>query len=60
MPRNNKSIIRQVQEQLESFRAYGQSKHEDKLENGGKPTKDKIYSYKTFEDYLRQCCLLGA
>lgn len=56
MARNNKSIIRQTHERLESMKAFGQSKHEDKLRNDGKPAKDKIYSYKTFENYLCHCC----
>lgn len=53
---NRKSIIRQVQEQLQSLAAFGQSKFADKLSNGGKPDKAKIYSYKTFENYLAKCC----
>lgn len=56
MARNNKSIIFQVFEFLKSLCAFGQSKHADKAKNGGKPAREKIYSYGTFGTYLRRCC----
>ena len=31
--------------------AWGQSKHADKARNGGKPARDKIYSYSTMDNY---------
>lgn len=34
------------------MKAYGQSKHADKAANGGKPAIDKIYSYKTMDNYI--------
>lgn len=50
---NKKSLIRQVQERLDSMRAIGQSKHQDKKEG---ITGGKIYSWGTYKAYLQQCC----
>lgn len=49
---HRKSIIRQTVERLQDMAAYGDSKHADKLANGGKPAVDKIYSYETMRNYL--------
>lgn len=35
--------------------AFGCSKHDDKLANGGKPQQDRIYSGQTMSTYMR-CC----
>lgn len=51
-----KSMIRQVSERLHSMAAYGQSKHTDKLGNGGKPAIDKIYSFSTMCNYHQAAC----
>ena len=51
--RNKKSLIRQVQERLDSMLAIGQSKYEDKKLD---LTKRKIYSWSTYKSYLQQCC----
>lgn len=53
---SRKSLIRQVSERLHSFKSYGQSKYEDKQQNGGKPCKDKIYSISTMKAYHESCC----
>lgn len=53
---SRKSLIRQVSERLHSFKAYGQSKYQDKQQNGGKPYKDKIYSVNTMKAYHESCC----
>ena len=45
--KNKKSLIRQVQERLDSMRAIGQSKHQDKKEG---ITKGKIYSWGTYSN----------
>lgn len=55
-----KSIIRQVSERLHSMAAYGQSKHVDKLGNGGKPAIDKIYSHSTMANYHQAACDFAA
>ena len=47
-----KSIVRQAKERLWSMAAWGQSKHSDKLQNGGKPAMDKIYSHSTMDNYV--------
>lgn len=51
--KNKKSLIRQVQERLDSMLAIGQSKHQDKKEG---ITGKKIYSWGTYKAYLQQCC----
>lgn len=48
---HRKSIVRQAIDTLDGFAAYGQSKHADKAANGGRPAKDKIYSYGTMRNY---------
>lgn len=53
---SRKSLIRQISERLHSFKAYGQSKYEDKQNNDGKPCKDKIYSISTMKAYHESCC----
>lgn len=45
------SLIKQVIDRLSSMAAYGQSKHLDKRRNGGKPSLEKIYSYRTMHNY---------
>lgn len=47
-----KSIVRQATERLLSMAAFGESKHADKIANGGKPARDKIYSGKTMDNYI--------
>lgn len=47
-----KSIVRQATERLLSMAAFGESKHRDKIANGGKPARDKIYSGKTMDNYI--------
>ena len=51
--KNKKSLIRQVQERLDSMLAIGESKYEDKKTD---LTKRKIYSWNTYRSYLQQCC----
>ena len=51
--RNKKSLIRQVQERLDSMLAIGESKYQDKKYG---LTKGKIYSWTTYRSYLQQCC----
>lgn len=51
--KNKKSLIRQVQDRLDSILAIGQSKHQDKKEG---ITGGKIYSWGTYKAYLQQCC----
>lgn len=51
--KNKKSLIRQVQERLDSMLAIGQSKHEDKKLD---LIERKIYSWGTYKSYLQQCC----
>lgn len=51
--KNKKSLIRQVQERLDSMLAIGESKYEDKKTD---LTKGKIYSWGTYKAYLQQCC----
>lgn len=51
--KNKKSLIRQVQERLDSRLAIGQSKHQDKKKG---ITGGKIYSWGTYKAYLQQCC----
>ena len=47
-----KSIVRQAKERLWSMAAWGQSKHDDKSRNNGKPAMDKIYSHSTMDNYV--------
>lgn len=47
-----KSIVRQAVECLLAMAAWGQSKHADKIANGGKPARDKIYASKTMDNYI--------
>lgn len=51
--KNKKSLIRQVQERLDSMLAIGESKYEDKKTD---LTKRKIYSWNTYKSYLQHCC----
>ena len=51
--KNKKSLIRQVQERLDSMLAIGESKYEEKKID---LTKGKIYSWSTYKSYLQQCC----
>lgn len=51
--KNKKSLIRQVQERLDSMLAIGESKYQDKKYD---LTKGKIYSWTTYRSYLQQCC----
>lgn len=48
---HRKSIVRQAVDRLQGMAAWGQSKHQDKLANGGKPAPDKIYSHSTMANY---------
>lgn len=48
----SKSIVRQITEIYLSLAAFGDSKHMDKLSNGGQPAKDKIYSSVTMDNYI--------
>lgn len=50
--KNKKSLKQQVDEELRSMLAIGQSKHVDKVIG---ETADKIYSYGTFNAYQQQC-----
>lgn len=50
--KNKKSLICQVSENLKSKLAIGCSKHQDKID--GVSSKDKIYSYGTYNSYLQQ------
>lgn len=47
-----KSLIKQGVDKLLSMAAFGQSKHEDKKQNGGHPAMGKIYSSVTMECYI--------
>lgn len=47
-----KSIVRQAVERLLSMAAFGDSKHADKIANGGKPARDKINASKTMDNYI--------
>lgn len=51
--KSKKSLVRQVQESLQSKMAAGQSKHLDKRTNS---TGEKIYSYNTFRTYQKHGC----
>ena len=51
--KNKKSLICQVSETLKSKLTIGESKHNDKINNVS--SKDKIYSYGTYDAYLQQC-----
>lgn len=51
-----KSSIRQCIERLLKMRAFGQSKHQDKLKNNGQPARNKIYSGSTLTGYIAACC----
>lgn len=55
--KNKKSLKQQVDEELRSMLAIGQSKHMDKVIN---ETSDKIYSYGTFNAYQQQCIAFAA
>ena len=50
--KNKKSLKQQVDEELRSMLAIGQSKHIDKVTG---ETSDKIYSFGTFNAYQQQC-----
>ena len=50
--KNKKSLKQQVDEELRSMLAIGQSKHADKTTGD---TADKIYSYGTLKAYQQQC-----
>ena len=50
--KNKKSLICQVSENLNSKLTIGESKHQDKI--NGVSSKDKIYSYGTYNSYLQQ------
>lgn len=50
--KNKKSLKQQVDEELRSMLAIGQSKHADKISG---ETTDKIYSYGTLKAYQQQC-----
>ena len=45
------SLTKQGIDELERMAAFGQSKHADKLANGGKPLPGKIYSYNSMKNY---------
>lgn len=47
-----KSLIKQGVDKLLSMAAFGQSKHEDKKQNGGHPAMDKIYGSGTMDNYI--------
>ncbi len=49
------SPTRQVELCLKSLEAYGQSKHEAKIEHNGEYL-DGIYSHKTMKTYMNLCC----
>lgn len=51
--KNKKSLICQVSENLKSKLAIGSSKHQDKIT--GENSRNKIYSYGTYNAYLQQC-----
>ena len=51
--KSKKSLVRQVQERLQSKLCAGDSKHLDKRQNA---TEDKIYSYNTFRTYEKHSC----
>ena len=51
--KNKKSLICQVSENLKSKLVIGHSKHRDKIDNID--SKNKIYSYGTYNTYLQQC-----
>ena len=50
--KNKKSLVCQVSENLKSKLAVGESKHNDKINNVS--SKNKIYSYGTYNAYLQQ------
>lgn len=56
MARPRGSLVYQLTKELEGMKAFGSSKYADKLVNHGKPAKDRIYSYKTFHNYLSVGC----
>lgn len=51
--KSKKSLVRQVQESLQSKLSAGDSKHLDKRNNA---TGEKIYSYNTFRTYQKHSC----
>lgn len=51
--KSKKSLVRQVQETLQSKLSAGDSKHMDKRSN---TTGEKIYSYNTFRTYQKHSC----
>lgn len=52
--KSKKSLVRQIQEQLVSKMAAGDSKHLDKQQDG--VTAKKIYSYNTLRTYEKHAC----
>lgn len=46
-----KSLKWQAISKLKKMEAFGQSKHAEKLRNGGKPDMDKLHSYSTMRNY---------
>lgn len=48
---SRKSLIFQFMEILIEMQAFGESKHQDKINNNGKPDLLRIYSYSTFTVY---------
>lgn len=51
-----RSMIRKGLDKLLSMRAFGQSKHRDKLIYNGKPARNKIYASCTLTNYIAACC----
>ena len=56
MARARGSLVFQLKERMNGMTAFGCSKYADKQLNHGKPAKDRIYSYKTFHNYLTVGC----
>lgn len=50
-----RSLVKQAVDKLLSMAAFGQSKYQDKLANGGKPAQGRIYSSKTMDNYIDVC-----
>jgi len=53
MGHKNKQILNEVIETLKSMQSFGGSRHNDKMSGS---TRDKIYSFTTFEVYKKKCC----
>lgn len=53
MRKKTKTIVYQVTERYKSMTAFGTSKHADREAGGQAAIKDKIYSYSTFENYVK-------